>query len=356
MAAEAEVAATDGAATDASERASFLADLAKSVDDAPTEAKPAEVETTPTEAEAGADEADSDDSPAADAEPVSEPDAVAARDPGTAKRLEAVQKAERRAKEQLAKERTAAHADIDARVAKLDAEWGPRIRSAEAFESLRPRVRYNTVAVLRELGLTDDDFESAAQQLYAHSKAAGIKPEHRAAAERASREREHSDELAATQKRLKDLEGSIAQRDEQAKQSAAAERYLSSIEKAVVAATPLAKHFLVKTPDKTRGQLAEIALALLDETGAQPSPGDVVARYETVRRAELEELGVDVGSILKAAPVKPGAVEVKPKVAGKLAVVVKPVAKPAAPKTDAEDRAEFLEELRKSRAAEAVDA
>jgi DNA-binding SARP family transcriptional activator len=69
--------------------------------------------------------------------------------------------------------------------------------------------------------------------------------------------------------------------------------------------SPLAKHFLAKSPEKTNLRLRQIAVELLNETGDRPDADDVLARYEQVRRAELEELGIDPASLSKTDTKKP---------------------------------------------------
>jgi DNA-binding SARP family transcriptional activator len=54
---------------------------------------------------------------------------------------------------------------------------------------------------------------------------------------------------------------------------------------------------MAKNPAATDQRLRRIAVELLNETGDRPDVEDVLARYEQVRRAELEELGVDPKSI-----------------------------------------------------------
>lgn len=339
------MAATEDSATaqtteqaDAAERSAILAELDKPAEPEVAEKVPAEPadEKVDPETETPADEevAVEDDDETAD-EPA---------DADTAKRLESVQRAVRREKERSTKER----ADFESR---LEAEWGPKIKAAEKFGSLAARARYNTVAVLRELGITEDDFERVAQEIYAHSKAAGIKPEHRAHAERAAREREQADELATLRKRLDERDAAEQTREQQVQAIAAAQRYVETIEKAASAKSPLARHFLSKKPEATRRRLGELALQLLEETGDRPSPSAVLARYETARRAELEELEVDVDAILKTQPATPVKPNGKPATNGKAAAPAKATA--ATPKTDAEEREEILRELREMNAKEA---
>lgn len=273
------------------------------------------------------------------------------------KRLAAVQKAERRSKEQLARERKEMHAEIDARVAKLESDWKPRIEAAQKFESLRARAKYDPVGVLTELGLTEDDFELAGQTIYAHSKAAGLKPETRAAAQKAARERELADELVATKKRQDALEKQLADRDQAAAAERAARVYLGQLEKAVSDKTPLAKHFLAKNREKYQMKLAALTEQMWAETGTKPEPVAVLKRFERVQREELEEIGVDPTAFIKAAPgkrtttVNGKTVTVETKKNGANGKSAAKPKEPEEPLSDAEEREAFLAEMRAQREA-----
>lgn len=353
-----------GETNDASDRAAFLAEMrgegegkakpakapkSKEIVEGEPDADQVDDEETAAGTEDDEDVADKDDQEE-DAAEVEETE-DAAPDADKDKRLAAVQKAERRSKEQLARERQAMHHEMDARVAKLEADWKPRIEAAQRFEQLRGRVKYNTVAVLRELGLTPADFERVAQEVYAHSEAAGVKPEHKAHAERAARERELSDDLAATKKRQDKLEAELAERDQREANARAAERHFTALTKAVSDQTPLAKHFLAKTPEKTRSKFAQITLDMLDE-GVDPTPAAVLKRFEKQQRAELEEIGVDPTAFIKNGRPANG----KPVIDAKKKPVNGAAAKKPAelekPLTDEEEREVILRELRERREAE----
>jgi hypothetical protein len=378
---------SNGISDDAADRAAFLAEMRKPA----AKEKPAEVEETEevetdagdgadeeeavdeaseeTDAEAGEVEASdesgdvSEDEEEAVDEASEETDAESDEsdeaksdekaDADTKRRLDTVQKAERRSKEQLDREKKAAHAEIAATVAKLEAEWKPKIEGAEKFERMKSRVRSHTVDVLRELGATEDDFEHMAQQVFAHSKAASVKPEHRAAAARAALEREQALSLEATNKKIADLETMISQRDKADADRAAADRYFSQVKKALdPKKSPLAARNYAKNAERTRDKMSAIAIDLIKENGTAPSPAEVIAAYEKIRRAELEEDGVDVDALLKLAPAKKkAAIEVvdtkgkaNPKPNGK------PNGKRTEPLTDEEEREQILRELREQRA------
>lgn len=350
-------------AADAADRDAFLSDMRGS-DPAPDDEKPTppadadadedDAESADADADADAGDSDAEDAEDDEGEDSDEETEDAEPDADKDRRLAAVQKAERRSRERIAQETSAAHAQLDTRLAQIEKEWKPRIEAAERFEQLRGRVKYDLVGVLTELGMTEDDFEAGGQTLYAHSKAAGVKPEHKAAAQRAARERALADELAATKKRQDDLEKSLRDRDQAEIDARAARQYLASIETAAAdklktgdARAPLAEHFLAKSPEKTRARLAQIAETLWDETGARPEPAAVLKRFEKQQRADLEEYGIDPTAFLKSAPSKKPIVETK-KGSAAAPKNTNDSAKPggkAEPTTDEDERAAILREL-----------
>jgi hypothetical protein len=230
-----------------------------------------------------------------DAEPADDEDEEELDEPGN-KAMAQVRKAEKRMRERMAGERQAFERERQ--------QWQDEIKdiaaAAKRFEHLQRRAKYEPDVVLAELGLTDDDFELASRRIYARTKTAAADPKNREAVERMTREREQADRLAALEKKNNDLETRL----EQQRAAEAAERegkaYLRSITKLAAPETaPLLKRQLEKNPSKAENALAAIAVELFDKNGTQPSPEKVIKIYEKRRRAELEELGVDVAAIAK---------------------------------------------------------
>lgn len=214
-------------------------------------------------------------------------------DADTKKRLASVQRAEKRAKEQLAAEQ----AKLDQRVK----EWEPRIVAAQKFEELQKRAKYAPDAVLEALGLTTDDFEAAARTLYARSQAGAKDPKNREAAARLQREREAADQNAVMRKELDDLKKQISDRDLQAQQQVAIDEYADTITKAAKSEkveAPLVKQMLAKTPNKARRRMLEVAAELAAEFGEVATAADVITELEKKRRKELEEDGIDPAKVL----------------------------------------------------------
>jgi hypothetical protein len=213
-----------------------------------------------------------------------------------AKAMAQVRKAEKRMRERMAGERQAFERERQ--------QWQDEIKdiaaAAKRFERMQQRAKYEPDVVLAELGLTDDDFELASRRIYARTKTAAADPKNREAVERMTRERESADRLAALEKKNQDLETRLEQQHAAEKAEREGKAYLKSIVKAAVPETaPLLKRQLEKNPSKAENALAAIAVELFDKHGTQPLPEKVIKIYEKRRRAELEELGVDVAAIAK---------------------------------------------------------
>ena len=281
-------------APELSDDSSILADLARLTDDGE---EPAAEEQTGDTTEDGPDveveAAESDEE--AEAEEPSEDDETAdrdepAEDPELAKRLEKIQRQEQRSKELVAQQRRELEQERAA-FAKEREEWAPKV---ERFEQLASRAKYDPASVLTELGLGEEDLEPAARQLYALSKAGKADPKLREQAARSQREREMMSELESLKKQMAEREKRDAEREQQAAAERQANEYLQTVEKAVGTDSVLVGRMLERTPQKARAQLRQVAAHLLQETGEVPDPVDVVAQLEKIRRAELEELGLEI--------------------------------------------------------------
>jgi hypothetical protein len=234
-------------------------------------------------------------------------------DAETSKRLATIQAAEKRSRDKIAAEKR----ELETRVKAIETEWLPRVKKAEDFEALQARAakaRSNPallVDVFRALGFSDDHLEPVAQALYTFSKAGQADPARAKQAERMLREREQVDEVSATQRRLDELEAKITKRDQQSEFQRLQTGFLDLAVEAISDAAPIAtaavaaieKARATGTPDgkakaktlatKLRGKLWEITEQLTAELeGDMPEFSDVIARYEEIRAAELEELGV----------------------------------------------------------------
>lgn len=315
------------------ERAAFLAELGAGEGDGeaakPAKAKPAPVESSDDDddddddAEPDEDEDDdaetvaSDDDEdeeggAEDVEPDDEDDLAdkAKADPELAKRLAAVRRTDQRQRERFAQERSA----FDRERSEWQAQRQQLVDAKDRFDKLAARVRYNPTAVLRELGLTDDDFEGAAQHIASHSKAAGVTPAHRAAAERAMRDREAADEAKALRAEVKELKDGLTANQREAAEQREAEVYVGRVLKRATDETPLTQQLIAKNPTKARADLTITAFKLAQKLGQLPKTRAVIAAHEKKLARELRDLGIEPPAkgakpavAAKPAPAKPGA-------------------------------------------------
>lgn len=258
------------------------------LDDGDEEAETDEVED--------ADDTDEDDD--SDLDEDDEPDKKP-KDPEITKRLEQVRRTEQRMREQLAKERQSFEQERE----RLVADLKPRIERAERFESLIAdgRAKYNAVAILSELGLTEDDFELVAHDLYAHSKTGAADPKRKEAVLRTKRERELHEKLSKIEREQAETKKAVEQREQQEKAQREAERYVDGVTKAIPDKFQLAKQYLAKNPERARADIEAVALRIARETGSLPDAKTVAKEFERERRRILRDHGVDPRSLYKNA-------------------------------------------------------
>lgn len=329
-------------------RAEALAALASELDAPAQAAKPAE--TKPLVSDASPDNAESSPSDEVDDDasetPTPAKSVEAKPDSETSKRLAAVQAAEKRSREKVAAERAEVAAERAA-AAKERSELDAERAELAAYRKAVERAKVDPVAALRAMGITDPaDLEHAAKTSYAAAKG---DPANKEAAARAMREREHADELATLRKRLDDRDSADKQRTETEHVQRETAKYVSDLKAAVGDDSPIARHFLAKSPAKTEAALRRTAYELSQETGDIPDHADVLARYEQTRRAELEELGIDPNSILSAPPKKPDLEAAKKPAAKTLGNALSTPLVPRPKSSEKESRAETLRALESGR-------
>lgn len=219
-------------------------------------------------------------------------------------KLKGLQRAEMKQKAELAKERT----EVEKQRGEVDrivAKWQPKI---EQFEKLTARVKYDAAGVLEALGLTADDFEPVARELYARSKAGEKNPKHREAALATQRDREKDARIAELEKFVKEIKEGNAEKEQTAEVETRVAAYLGKVEKVAKnpkVDAPLVRKMLETKPDKARARLYATANRLADEMGGLPDMADVVEALEAERLEELEEIGIDPATILAGKPEKP---------------------------------------------------
>lgn len=287
------------------------------VDDEEDAEKPAKAKAKPAVEPEDDDDDDDDDEEEdeRDTEDDDDEDDLAAKakdDPELVKRLAAVRKTEQRHRESMQRERAAFERERDQFLSQ-----SKQVADAQKrFEGLAARVRYNPTAVLRDLGLTEDDFEAVAQHVAAHSKAAGVTPAHRAAAERAMREREAADKAASAEDRVAKLEQTIEQQRAQAQADQVLDALFARAFRKADDTTPHVKALIAKNPTKARAELEATAFALAQKLGRLPKSKDVLAAHEKKIARQLRDYGVDAAKPAAGKP-KPGAIEAPAKPATK---------------------------------------
>jgi hypothetical protein len=299
------VAAPNPAPEADADRASILAEMAT----AARAADPAPKAKIEPAVEAPADETDPPpaDEPAAEVEaPEEKPEPAKVEpkpDPEGDRRLAAIQKAEKAQKQQAAADRAALakeRLEIDAARKEAEAE---RAELAKFRDALK-RAKYDPAGVLEALGVPAERFEDASQQIYARSEKGKTDPRYREVSERAMREREAADRLAAAEEKFAAFEKRIEAREQARAAERAAERHMSGVFKAARSTTeaPLLARAFAKNAEKAENRLAQIALELAQETGELPDAEDIITTYEKRRRQELEDEDVDVDALLKTKP------------------------------------------------------
>lgn len=282
----------------APDRAAILAELASlpAANDEPAEepSKPAaDPEVAPPEEEAPA---------AAPVETEEDP-----ADAETSKRLATVQKQEERARAALAKERSEARAELDTARKAHEAEWAPKMAAYEQFEAAKRNARRDPAALLTAAGLTADDLEAAAAQIYALSPKGGTNAANKAHAEKLLRERENETRYEKLERELAEVKQAAVAREQAAAQAAETERYVGAIESSAKASGPAIFHLMNTDADMAGSLMSRAYEDIMKATGETPDPKDVVAEAEKAARVKLVKLGVNLDSIIKgkAAPAEP---------------------------------------------------
>lgn len=214
-----------------------------------------------------------------------------------AKRAALLQKQEKRAREALAKER--------AEIEKMRAEVQAQAEEYKRLAELKARAKYDAAALAELAGIGEDDFEPIARDLYARSKAGREKPENIEAARRMQREREYIEKVQALEQRIATFEQTQKQREQQAQVEKLMSEYIGGIAKTAqsdAVEAPLLRNQLQRNPARAQQAIQNLAESMYAETGEVPDASDVIARYEQMRSAELEELGIDPRTIGKRKP------------------------------------------------------
>ena len=250
--------------------------------------------------------------PTDEVEPGEAPAAAAVETPAepapTPSALEKQRRAEVAAKRELA----AAKAKLESDFAAREAEWKPKLAKFEQMEAAAIEAKRDPIALLKHLGFDESDFEGLAMSIYGHSPKGAADPRYKAQAEATAAKHAEASRMAQLEAKIASLESGLTAKEQAAQEAQAIDEYYGTLTKGVSDTTPLAKAALAKSPAKTRNALLAIADRLfvesddLPEFREAPSAAQVLAEYEKVRLAELEELGIDPATLTRpAAPAKP---------------------------------------------------
>jgi len=203
-------------------------------------------------------------------------------------------------------EQAAAKADLAqerAELARIKAEHAAKQTS---FEELQKLYRTDRAAAIEKLAGSDseEEYEAAARAAFARTKAGKADPRNQHAAAQTSREREQATKIEKMESELEELRNEFKSRDKAAEAKDFQKQFLDAAVKAIPEAPSLIGKLYAKAPDKARQALLHIGARLERENDNEtPTHAEVIAEYEKMRRAELEEQGVDVDAMLRP-PVK----------------------------------------------------
>lgn len=286
---------------------------------------PAE-DAPPAEVEAAAEV---EEAPPAEAEPEPRVDAQ------TAKRLEAIHRAERRAKEAVSRERQAFE--------KERAEWAPQVEAAKKFSEAKARAKYDPAAALAVLEI--EPSEDLARQIYLAARGADD-PKLRDEYGRLRREREVESKAERALREAEELKAQLAEERAQIDRDRAVSAYLGKVEAAVSEDFPVVRALLKEDRDEALSMLRQAADYLVGELERAPEPAEVAKAAEDWQRRELKKRGVDPEKIYGTPSKTPTPVAGEKRTAKTLTSDLGTPTKPrSAPKSREEERADILRAL-----------
>lgn len=217
-------------------------------------------------------------------------------DPRTAKALAARQRDEKRRKQEHS-QRVAELREIESDIRRQASELR---QGQQRLESLKAAAMEDPVAFYKELGFTEADFEDISKQFYFASPKAKENPKLKETADAYRRRLSVEGKLSQAIKKIEELEARENARQELQHRETVINEYLSDVVKVMDGEkTPLVAAWSTKAPIKFRQKLREKAEELAMELGYVPEPDEVMEALEHSRRAELEEVGIPLDSVIK---------------------------------------------------------
>lgn len=232
-------------------------------------------------------------------------------DAATAKSIEAIEKRDRRAREQLAADRAAWKAERDLEIAELTKLKSELTGKATSLDDLKRLAKTKPLEALKHLGIeSEDDLEVVARQTYAVSKSGKADPKNKAFADQVAEKHGVAAELAELKAELAKVKGEFSTRDQRAEMERFQTQYLDEAVKAIPAEPTFIALAHTANPAKARAALLELGQRIERETGETPSHAEVIAEYERNKRAELADTGLaadQIEALLRkpAPPAKP---------------------------------------------------
>lgn len=245
-------------------------------------------------------------------------------DPQTQKGLSAIEKRDQRARTQLAADKAAQKAEIDAEraeVARMKAELASKTTSLDELKKLPPAKR--ALEALKAVGLEDEEaMEVVARQTWALSKSGKADPKNKVYAEQLAEKQGVSSELAELRKLVEETREQLTTTHKQAAAEKAAAQWLDEGVKVIPAEPTFIGQAHAANPAKARSALLAVGQRMLreaiEENGGrfdptlEPTHAEVIARYEADKRQAFKDDGFtdeQIAALLKkpttiTAPVK----------------------------------------------------
>lgn len=220
-------------------------------------------------------------------------------DPKAAKGIEAIEKRDQRARAALAADQAKWKTERDieiAELAKMRSEF--KAPNFDELKKLPPAKR--AAEAMRMVGLDPDDEDVAeviARDVYARSKSGKADPKNKAYAGQVAEKQELASELADLKRQIAEVSGEFKTRDQRSQMEQFQNQFLDQAVKAVPVELSFIGLALTANPAKARSALLAIGQRLESETGDTPSHAEVIAEYESSRRAELADAGLSEAQI-----------------------------------------------------------
>lgn len=248
------------------------------------------------EADDEEEEAEDEEDPDAD---LDEEDERPAKDPKVAKGLAALQRQEKRMREQIDRERESVRGELAQGRQQLEAAQAEIAKAKAKYEGLADRAKLDPFGVLEELGVDDDEY--IGKQAFARTKAK-TDPAFKEAAAKMKSERALRAEVDA----LKADKEQRAKTEEESRKTAAQkaelDRLIGGIAKEAkgVSKATLTNRLLKSDAGAAQSLFAHAHLELWKRDGVEPTPRKVVIAAEKMQREQLRKYGIDPRTLAAA--------------------------------------------------------